>query len=135
MLLTQLLYCSKAVQEITSDDTQSILTVSRQNNATQNITGFLCNNEQYFIQLLEGNYREINDLYNKIVNDKRHQKATLLMYRAVKTRLFPNWSMGYIEDDQYINNLLRKYVDSEGLLALDLFGKACIRYMESVPQQ
>lgn len=134
MLLTQLLYCSKAVNEISQADTDAILAVSRRNNAAHNITGFLCNNEQYFVQILEGNYREINDLYNKIVNDNRHHKATLLIYRSIKSRLFPNWAMGYIDDNQYINSLLRKYVDSSGLLELELFGKACMSFMENVPQ-
>ena len=132
MRLTQLLYCSRAENEITDDDTQAILTVSRSNNALKNITGFLCNNEQYFIQLLEGNYRELNDTYNRIVADPRHNKLTLLLYQSSSKRLFPNWSMGYIPDNRYINDLLRRYVDETGLLELELFGKACMQYMENV---
>lgn len=134
MRLTQLLYCSRAENEITDEDTQAILTVSRSNNALKNITGFLCNNEQYFIQLLEGNYRELNDTYNRIVADPRHKKLTLLLYQSTSKRLFPNWTMGYIPDNRYINDLLRRYVDETGLLELELFGKACMQYMENVSQ-
>lgn len=134
MRLTQLLYCSRAENEITHEDTEAILAKSRSNNALKNITGFLCNNEQYFIQLLEGNYRELNDTYNKIVADPRHNKLTLLLYQSTSKRLFPNWTMGYIPDNQYINDLLRKYVDETGLLELELFGKACMRYMENISQ-
>ena len=132
MPLTQLLYCSKAVAEITPEDTESILDKSRINNAANHITGFLCNNEQYFIQLLEGNYRELNDTYNRIVADPRHEKITLLIYQSVEQRLFPNWSMGYIGDTQYINDLLRKHVDAAGLLEPELFGRACMRYMKTM---
>lgn len=131
MVLIQLVYCSKAQNEITPQDTADILTVSRKNNEARNITGCLCNNEQYFVQLLEGNYREVNDMYNQITGDDRHQKVTLLTYQSVSARLFPNWSMGHIADDQYINDLIRKYVDNSGLLEIELFGKACVAYLKN----
>ncbi|TCO71856.1 BLUF domain-containing protein [Chromatocurvus halotolerans] len=130
-MLIQLVYCSKARHEITPQQTQDILSVSRKNNEAANITGCLCNNEQYFVQLLEGNYREVNDMYNTITGDDRHQKVTLLTYHSTKTRLFPNWSMEHISDDQYINDLLRKYVDNGSLLEIELFGQACIAYLKN----
>lgn len=132
MQLTQLLYCSKSLNEITHQDAEVILIQSRKNNPPKNITGLLCNNEQYFVQLIEGDYREINDLYTTITADKRHMKATILSYQSARTRLFPNWSMGYIDDNHYINDLLRKYIDTTGLLELELLSKAFINYMTRV---
>lgn len=132
MQLTQLLYCSKSLNEITHEDTDVILKQSRKNNPARNITGLLCNNEQYFVQLIEGDYREINDLYTRITGDNRHMKTTILSYHSAKSRLFPDWSMGYIDDNHYINDLLRKYIDTSGLLELGLISKAFINYMKTV---
>lgn len=130
MYITQLLYCSKATHEISAQQISTILAVSRNNNRSLKITGLLCHNEQYFIQLLEGHYREVNNLYNKIANDSRHHQVTLLIYQSAKTRLFPDWSMAYVDEAHYINDLLRKYIDRKGLIEIELFGKASLNFMQ-----
>lgn len=132
MQLIQLLYCSQASKDIRSEDIDQILEVSRENNARRHITGLLCNDENYFLQLLEGSYRIVNDVYNTIANDQRHVKMTLLYYRSASSRLFPKWNMGHIETDQYINELIQKYLDENATLEIDDFGQACIEYMQTM---
>jgi len=132
MQLIQLLYCSKSLNDIKREDTDAILSQSRKNNAAKNITGVLCNNELYFIQLIEGNYRHINDLYTRITADNRHTKTTILSYHSVNNRLFANWSMGYIDDNHYVNDLLRKYIDTSGTIDPELLSNAFINYMTKI---
>lgn len=130
MSIVQLLYCSKARAEITEDDITAILDVSRKNNSTKEITGALFNNRQFFIQLIEGNYREINDLFQKIVMDERHQKVTLLLYRTSQTRMFGDWAMNYLDESDHINDLLAKYIDKKLTIDMGLFASACINYLD-----
>lgn len=40
--------------------------------------------------------------------------------------------MGYIEKEQYINELIKKYIDETTNLEVDVFGKACIEYMQTL---
>ena len=80
------------------------------------VCSVMMNNTLYLVQLLEGEYRAVNDVYNKITNDKRHEKMTLLYYTSIDSRFFPEWTMGYIQKEQYINELIRKYLDETAIL-------------------
>lgn len=135
MSIVQLLYCSKARAEITEDEIAAILAISRKNNANKAITGALFNNRRFFIQLIEGKYRDINDLFQKVIMDDRHQKITLLLYRPSQQRMFKDWSMKYLGEADHINDLLAKYLDKNLTIDLGLFASACISYLESKTHQ
>jgi len=132
MRLIRLLYCSKSTNEIEPTVLESILDVSRKNNSRLNVTGLLCVDEQYFIQLLEGGCREVNDTYCRIVGDDRHEKLTLLYYENASTRMFPQWTMGYINNDRYVSNLLREYLGDPERIEANTFGKSCLDYMQTI---
>lgn len=50
-----------------------------------------------FIQYLEGDSKEILDLYDLIKKDDRHTNVVMLSYGPLPERLFPSWHMGYKE--------------------------------------
>lgn len=132
MRLIRLLYCSKSIDEIDPSILDPILDVSRKNNSRLDITGLLCTDEQYFIQLLEGGFREVNDTYCRIVGDHRHRKLTLLYYQNVTTRMFPQWTMGYLDRDRHIKALLREHLSDPGRLEVGSFGKGCLDYLQAI---
>lgn len=50
-----------------------------------------------FVQFLEGPENNIDQLFQKIQKDKRHQDVVLLIDGIHKEREFSNWSMAYKE--------------------------------------
>lgn len=72
-----------------------ILTKSRQNNPSLGITGMLFYAEGIFLQVLEGKKEAVEDLYNKILNDKRHYGVFKVLSTVSEKRNFENWSMGF----------------------------------------
>jgi hypothetical protein len=83
---------------MTKADIQQILTASQRNNSTQDVTGYLCVSPSHALQCLEGPRDAVNNLYNRIATDRRHDQLTLLRYVTPWRRLFPIWDMGFTPD-------------------------------------
>ena len=93
-----LIYRSYSKQNITVNEIQKILNSAHIFNSQHNITGCLIYFNNYFIQFLEGDKEQVENLfYNKIMKDKRHQKIELLLSENTthEKRLFQNWKMAY----------------------------------------
>ncbi len=94
MRLVQLAYASACVGRLQLDTIESILHKAVEKNRKLGITGFLCFDHKSFLQILEGETRVVNMVYNRIVADARHANPTLLLFREITTRDFPDWAMG-----------------------------------------
>ncbi|MFO1295875.1 MAG: TonB family protein [Rubrivivax sp.] len=95
-MLVRLLYASRAASGLTPEDLSAILRTSRANNAAHGITGVLCHSEGIFLQVLEGGRGAVNQLYNRIVADRRHHGAELMLYEEIAERRFAGWAMGQV---------------------------------------
>ena len=95
-MLIRILYLSRAAGAITGTVTGSILESARVHNKAEDITGVLCQGQGLFIQILEGERRSVNRLYNKLIKDMRHQDIELVYLEEVKVRKFPKWSMEHV---------------------------------------
>ena len=95
-MIIRLLYISRATGAITTTVTGSILESARVHNRVAGITGVLCQGQGLFIQVLEGERRTVNRLYNNIIKDKRHQDVELVAIEEIQERKFPNWSMAHV---------------------------------------
>ncbi|MDQ2093208.1 BLUF domain-containing protein [Rhodalgimonas zhirmunskyi] len=95
--LSYLLYRSRA---LFSEDDLSNLEILRSAilfNACNSITGFLCRDANFFVQILEGPTHTITALLEKIRTDPRHEDLELLETAPIKARDYPQWSMGYAQ--------------------------------------
>lgn len=101
MALGHLLYISDAVQPITHRDLEAIRMVSARSNAQLQITGVLFYSAGHFVQLLEGEPAMIRALFAKIKGDPRHCEVKLLVERLANRRVFPDWSMGLLDLDEF----------------------------------
>jgi len=72
---------------------EDILKTSRSNNPQNGITGNLVYHSDLFLQILEGPTEAINNLYNKILSDSRHDDVVKLRDSTFHTRLFASWAM------------------------------------------
>tara|TARA_A100000171_G_scaffold47980_1_gene54788 strand:+ start:1950 stop:2453 length:504 start_codon:yes stop_codon:yes gene_type:complete len=92
-----LLYISKATEPFSSDSLEQLAIDAQQRNQASNLTGLLLYSGTHFIQILEGDYHELNNLFESISRDKRHHSIKVLMGAPASERQFPDWSMGVID--------------------------------------
>jgi hypothetical protein len=94
LMLSQLVYVSNRKPICKQEEIDKILASCKKNNPALNITGVLLYSDTKFIQLVEGEYTVINDLYNKIKTDPRHDQARLISLGPIQAKSFPSWHMG-----------------------------------------
>ena len=72
-----------------------LLNQSRNRNERQNVTGMLLYAGGNFIQVLEGEEKDVEEIYQSILNDDRNRGNILIEKENIKERIFPDWSMGF----------------------------------------
>ncbi len=113
MSMVRLIYMSQFDSTVNPNDMQNILETSRQNNKNWGITGVLCYAPHCFLQCLEGPRDHVNELYNHIISDERHENVTLLQYTEITERNFTKWSMAFIRIDESTEPIILKYSQSK----------------------
>jgi hypothetical protein len=93
-MLSQLVYVSNRSAKCTEEEIEKILASCKKKNPPLNITGVLLYSDTKFIQLVEGEYKVINDLYDKIKTDSRHDQTRLISLGPIQKKSFPSWHMG-----------------------------------------
>jgi hypothetical protein len=93
-MLSQLVYVSNRKPNCTDEEIKKILQSCERNNANIDITGVLLYSDTHFVQYIEGEYKVIISLYDKIKADDRHKNAILVTSLPIKERSFPSWQMG-----------------------------------------
>ena len=90
-----LLYVSSATSLLEDPDLEHLLMQSRNRNKKQNVTGMLLYLHGSFIQVLEGEEKDVEDIYADIIRDVRNSGNIVLIRESITNRDFPNWSMGF----------------------------------------
>lgn len=100
-MLFELIYRSEADPNVADDDLLNILSTARDFNNQNNITGCLLYNDHHFVQILEGEFGKLNDLYGRIRKDNRHRNVITLHMKEIDSRIFPDWTMAFkaMEDE------------------------------------
>lgn len=114
----RLIYKSRPVSPLDWPQILRILHTSEENNEIQGITGVLLTSENSFLQVLEGRYEAVNQLFIKIVHDPRHKDVQLISFDLIDGRLFAGWGMkglGLFNFNQSQVSLLKaKYGEDQG---------------------
>ena len=76
-------------------DIPNILEKSIKNNNENNISGLLLYHSGCFLQLLEGKEKDVENTFDRISQDKRHQNLITIIKTSCNERIFKNWSMDY----------------------------------------
>lgn len=93
-MLSQLVYVSQRSKSCTAAEIEKILASCKKNNSSLDITGVLLYSEHRFIQLLEGEHKVINNAYDMIKKDHRHNNAMMIYLSSIEEKSFPSWQMG-----------------------------------------
>lgn len=131
-MLVNLLYASRVAPGVSGEITEAILQQSREKNPRLGITGILCQGGDVFMQVLEGGRLAVNELYNTIVSDSRHQQVLLLHYQEVSQRRFAGWTMGHVRLDRINPSLLLKYSERPVLDPFSVPGRASMALLEEL---
>jgi hypothetical protein len=91
----RIMYMSSAKRFIPDLELEDILETARKNNKEKNLTGLLIIKGATFLQCLEGEKADVEEIYKKICKDDRHKDIIELTEEDISNRLFPNWEMGY----------------------------------------
>ena len=98
--IVQLIYCSHAAMAGDKAgferDLLDILDRSHACNSLHDITGALLTDGSMFAQVVEGPSATVNDLYVRIMRDKRHNRVLMLQHVLVHVRLFGLWPIAFL---------------------------------------
>jgi hypothetical protein len=109
-MLTRLIYFSENDPTVSIDTIRAILKTANEYNKTNHITGLLYHNEQFFLQVLEGDRTEISKLYAKVASDDRHKNVTLVSVEGINERKFDGWNMMYINEVNVESSSIAKFL-------------------------
>ncbi len=84
----RLIYKSTCSKEIDWPLVEGILHESEKNNQEKDISGILLATNKHFLQVIEGKYEAVNDLFMHIVKDKRHTDLKLISFNVVDSMIF-----------------------------------------------
>lgn len=85
-------YTSRAV-EGTEGCLDAIISVATRNNKQKDITGALFFDNNTFLQVLEGEKVDLEELLHQIALDSRHKDINILINESVPQRTLKGWSM------------------------------------------
>ena len=106
--MKRIIYISKITNPLSNKEIEQIGNTSIQNNMQINVTGTLVFFEKMFFQIIEGDDKEVDQLYEKIGNDPRHYDILRLKTEDdINERLFPDWYMKTVNLDNNVDDLLR----------------------------
>lgn len=106
--MKRITYISRISHPLSIEELETIGVLSSQNNMRANITGLLVYFEKLFFQIIEGDDEEVDQLFEKIGKDPRHNDILRLKTEyGVEERLFPAWLMKTINLDDNVDELMR----------------------------
>jgi hypothetical protein len=89
----QLMYHSHAAEEFSTDDLLKLLFDARIYNHSHQISGLLLHSKGEFLQVLEGEPEYVDELFEKISRDHRHERVTLFQRKEITQREFAQWGL------------------------------------------
>ncbi len=106
-----LCYIRKQKEILSSSNLEDLFQFVVKTNTTLNISDVLLHNNNFFLQVLEGDKDSIQDLFANIRRDQRHHELLLILNQKVENRIFNNYEATFSvlkskEDIERLNNYL-----------------------------
>ena len=113
----RIIYKSRSVEPLDREMVSDITVASTKNNEQAAVTGVLLASRSHFLQVLEGNFEDVNAVFWRIGRDSRHDQLSIIAFSVVDARLFAGWGMrgiGVFDFNKDIElELKRKYGEEE----------------------
>ncbi|SRX74878.1 BLUF domain-containing protein [Aequorivita antarctica] len=88
-------YLSKQAEVLKDSELEDLFKYILEINPTLNITGALLHNNDFFLQVLEGDKETIKKLFDKIRKDKRHKNILMILNQKIENRIFNNYDANF----------------------------------------
>jgi hypothetical protein len=88
-------YVSTGCDGLRYEHIKEILESSNKNNETDEISGILIYCNKHFFQIIEGEKEKVEELFQKIAVDPRHDNVIKLQSGFIEQRHFETWNMGF----------------------------------------
>ena len=92
----QIIYSSVSSTPLQIEELEDILEEAQGNNPEHGITGALVYADGFFLQILEGDKRQVESLMKRISKDLRHETVSVLHAAEVGQPAFQDWKMAYV---------------------------------------
>jgi len=120
MPLQELIYTSLSSVQDDAEEVKKILASSERNNVANTVTGLLMFDGHRYIQILEGEAENVDQLYDVISKDPRHKDLELLHKGGISGRSFENWRMAY---EALPLGLLEDLAENMAVFSMELDGE------------
>ena len=107
--LIHLAYVSTQTRDMKAADLIGLLREARGLNERRNISGLLLHKNQSFFQVIEGARSRVQETFNSIMCDQRHEGVEVLFDEPLEAREFSDWQMGFLDLDGIDVSMLRGY--------------------------
>ncbi|WOT06907.1 BLUF domain-containing protein [Shewanella youngdeokensis] len=91
----ELLYTSVSPKGLSDSDLKDILEKARAKNLQFGVTGMMVYHDREIMQILEGDKKEVQALFQTIFEDDRHTSVEVFYQGDIKNRAFSEWSMAF----------------------------------------
>lgn len=115
----QIVYISFASESFDAESdygVDDILAKAHDYNTKHNITGMLLYKGGVFLQLLEGEHKDIEHVFGRIALDLRHEGIKILVKQEAQERLFSHWTMAYKKMDELDLGLVSSIIPWEKII-------------------
>ena len=112
----RLIYSSEAAPGLAAPELEQMLAESRVRNKAHGITGVLLFVEGAFLQILEGEKVDVDDLMGRIERDARHHDIKVFYEQEVDERAFASWSMAYLTPGA---DEIAKWIEHDGATTIE----------------
>jgi hypothetical protein len=137
------LYSVSYISKNTADGTESeqkeqvqkILDTARKNNQKLNVTGALLYSGGYFCQVLEGEVDVLEELFEIIQMDSRHNKVTVLSMVPIEQRRFAEWAMASAGSESDMRFDIEGIRASKDALIASEAGKQLLEVLDQLVKQ
>ena len=104
-------YVSTAHIDLNEQGVNQIFNKSNDYNKSKEITGILLYNQRSFFQLIEGEKKVIENLYEKITEDSRHQEIIKFLEKPIHRPSFDGYMTDCITDAKRFDQVkLKEYL-------------------------
>ena len=97
--LSFLLYVSQATDSLSEEAQTALREKTLLYGQRENVTGVLVYRKGFFMQYLEGHEEELLDLFQKLRGNPRHFNVRVLSRGTLDKRLFNDWSVRWVNQD------------------------------------
>lgn len=102
MTLVRLVYVSTAIEAFTHESLDRLVRAAAERNRELEITGALLFGGGNFMQVLEGEEKDVETIFASIRRDPRHTWVETVQRDHVDRRLFSDWSMTLCNFDESV---------------------------------